>query len=98
MIADSRSDIEAARLLTLSCAAAIDEHGAIKARDKIAMIKVSVPNLAFKVIDRAMQVSRSFKFQYKFLRKQIKVGIYCTTVKVTSTVTVIVTCTGTRYR
>jgi acyl-CoA dehydrogenase len=56
MIADSRSDIEAARLLTLSCAAAIDEHGAIKARDKIAMIKVSVPNLAFKVIDRAMQV------------------------------------------
>ena len=57
MIADSRSDIEAARLLTLSCAAAIDAHGAIKARDKIALIKVSVPKLAFNVIDRAIQVS-----------------------------------------
>jgi len=55
-IADSRIDIEAARLLTLSCAAAIDDHGAVKARDKIAMIKVAVPNLALKVIDRAIQV------------------------------------------
>ncbi len=58
-IANSRIDIEAARLLTLSCAAAIDEHGAVKARDKIAMIKVAVPNLALKVIDRAIQVSLS---------------------------------------
>ena len=56
MIANSRTDIEAARLLTLSCAAAIDAHGAIKARDQIAIIKVAVPKLVFQVIDRAVQV------------------------------------------
>ena len=56
MIADSRADIEAARLLTLSCAAAIDAKGARKARDQIAVIKVAVPKLAFQVIDRAIQV------------------------------------------
>ena len=61
MIADSRSDIETARLLTLSCAAAIDEHGAVTARDKIALIKVAVPKLAFNVIDRAIQVRFNFK-------------------------------------
>lgn len=55
-IADSKADIEAARLLTLSCAAAIDENGAKGARDQIALIKVAVPNLAFRVIDRAIQV------------------------------------------
>ena len=55
-IADSKADIEAARLLTLSCAAAIDKHGAKGARDQIALIKVVVPNLAFRVIDRAIQV------------------------------------------
>lgn len=62
MIADSRTDIEAARLLTLSCAAAIDANGAIKARDQIAMIKVAVPNLVFKVIDRAIQVRTGLLF------------------------------------
>ena len=55
-IADSKSDLDAARLLTLSCAAAIDEFGANKARDKIASIKVSVPQLAHRVIDNAVQV------------------------------------------
>lgn len=56
MIADSKTDIEIARLLTLSCAAKIDAHGAKNARDQIALIKVAVPNLSFKVIDRAIQV------------------------------------------
>ena len=56
MIADSASDLEAARLLTLSCAAAIDERGAKGARDKIACIKVAVPELASRVVDRAVQV------------------------------------------
>lgn len=55
-IADSKADIEAARLLLLSCAAAIDTHGARKVRDQIALVKVVVPELAFKVIDRAIQV------------------------------------------
>ncbi len=56
MIADSRADLEMARLLTLSCAAAIDNVGANKARDQIALIKYAVPDLAFRVIDRAVQV------------------------------------------
>eukprot|EP00557_Chaetoceros_sp_GSL56_P012815 CAMPEP_0176482722 /NCGR_PEP_ID=MMETSP0200_2-20121128/3528_1 /TAXON_ID=947934 /ORGANISM="Chaetoceros sp., Strain GSL56" /LENGTH=446 /DNA_ID=CAMNT_0017879059 /DNA_START=89 /DNA_END=1429 /DNA_ORIENTATION=+ len=56
MIADSRADLECARLLTLSCASAIDNLGAHKARDQIALIKYAVPELAFRVIDRAVQV------------------------------------------
>ena len=56
MIADSASDLEAARLLTLSCAKAIDEVGADGARDKIASIKVSVPELTHRIVDRAVQV------------------------------------------
>lgn len=56
MIADSASDLEAARLLTLSCAAAIDEFGPYGARDKIASIKVSVPEMTLRVVDRAVQI------------------------------------------
>lgn len=56
MIADSRADLECARLLTLSCASAIDNLGAHQARDQIALIKYAVPELAFRVIDRAVQV------------------------------------------
>lgn len=56
MIADSKADIESARLLTLSCASAIDSVGPHKARDLIAMIKYAVPELAIRVIDRAVQV------------------------------------------
>lgn len=56
LIADSRSDLEAARLLTLACADDIDNLGAKGARDKIAMIKVAVPELTSRVVDRAVQV------------------------------------------
>ena len=56
MIADSVADLEAARLLTLSCAAAMDSVGARRARDKIATIKVAVPELTHRVVDRAVQV------------------------------------------
>jgi len=56
MIADSATDLEAARLLTLSCADAIDNVGPQKARDKIASIKVAVPELTSRVVDRAVQV------------------------------------------
>jgi len=55
-IADSKTDLESARLLTLSCAATIDEMGAAKARDQIAMIKVAVPAMTLRVVDRAIQV------------------------------------------
>ena len=56
LIADSKSDLEAARLLTLSCAEAIDSLGARGARDKIALIKVTVPELTSRVVDRAVQI------------------------------------------
>lgn len=56
MIADSCADLEAARLLTLSCAAAMDTLGIKRSRDKIALIKVAVPELTYRVIDRAVQV------------------------------------------
>lgn len=56
MIAESFSDLEAARLLTLSCADAIDTYGAQGARDSIASIKYAVPKLTHAVIDRSLQV------------------------------------------
>jgi acyl-CoA dehydrogenase len=59
MIADSATDLETARLLTLACAKEMDERGNRHARDKIAMIKVAVPQLTSRVVDRAVQVSQS---------------------------------------
>ena len=56
MIADSVADLSAARLLTLDCAAAMDQTSAKQARDKISTIKVAVPQLCYQVIDRAVQV------------------------------------------
>ncbi|WP_085992283.1 acyl-CoA dehydrogenase family protein [Oceanobacillus senegalensis] len=55
-IAESRVEIEQARLLTLSTAHKIDEHGAKAARKDIAMIKIAVPRVALNVIDRAIEV------------------------------------------
>jgi acyl-CoA dehydrogenase len=56
LISDSVSDLESARLLTLSCAAAMDDVGPKLARHKIASIKVAVPELTYRVVDRAVQV------------------------------------------
>jgi len=55
-IAQSRCEIEQARLLTLSAAAALDRDGIKGAKDAIGMIKIVAPRMACAVIDRAMQV------------------------------------------
>jgi acyl-CoA dehydrogenase len=54
-IAESRVDIAQARLLTLEAARLMDAAGNKAARREIAMIKVVVPRMAQRVIDRAIQ-------------------------------------------
>jgi acyl-CoA dehydrogenase len=55
-IAESRIEIEMARLLTLKAAWLMDTVGNRQARTEISAIKIAAPNVALKVLDRAIQV------------------------------------------
>ena len=55
-IAQSRAEIEAARLLVLRAAWTIDLQGVKQARDQISMIKYYTADVMLRVVDRAIQV------------------------------------------
>jgi acyl-CoA dehydrogenase len=71
-IAESRIEIEMARLLVLKTAWLIDTVGAQGARIEVAAIKVAVPSIALKIVDRAIQVhggggvSQDFPLAYMY--------------------------------
>ena len=72
IIADSRMEINMARLLTLNAAFMMDTVGNKIAASEIAQIKVVAPNVALRVIDRAIQmhggagVSGDFPLAYMY--------------------------------
>jgi len=55
-IAEARIEIEMARLFVLKTAWLVDTVGGKNARVEVAGIKVAVPNMALKIIDRAIQI------------------------------------------
>lgn len=56
IIADCRTEIEMCRLLTLKAAYMMDKVGNKIAKSEIAQIKVAVPSMVVRVIDKAIQI------------------------------------------
>lgn len=55
-IAESRAEINAARLMVLDAANKIDKEGTYAARQEVSLIKFYCANVLQKVLDRAIQV------------------------------------------
>ncbi len=55
-VAESRAEIDAARLMVLAAAEKLDAHGGRGAREEISTIKFFVANVMSRVVDRAIQV------------------------------------------
>ncbi|MDY0374486.1 MAG: acyl-CoA dehydrogenase family protein [Desulfobacterium sp.] len=55
-VAESKAEIDAARLMTLNAAWQIDQNGAPASRDAISTIKFVVANTMNRVVDRALQI------------------------------------------
>ncbi len=55
-IAESRAEIDAARMLVLNAAEQMDRHGSGGAKDEISTIKFYVAGVLQRVVDRALQV------------------------------------------
>merc|ERR1712187_1033450 len=65
-VAQSRIDVDNARLLVARAARELDRHGAKAARGLIAEAKVAVPRLALTVLDRAIQVHGGVGLSHQF--------------------------------
>jgi alkylation response protein AidB-like acyl-CoA dehydrogenase len=55
-IAESRAEIDAARLMVLRAAWTIDKRGLYEAREQVSLIKFFVAGVLDRVVDRAIQV------------------------------------------
>ncbi|TMW65298.1 hypothetical protein Poli38472_007940 [Pythium oligandrum] len=74
-IAESRLELDSARLLTLQAAHQMDTKGNKVAQQSIAMIKIAAPRVALKVIDRAIQIHGAAGVSQDFVLAYLYAGM-----------------------